>query len=79
MLRRKTLKTHIYCTLIDFDEINYIKMNQTFLQSTKILLLPPKCEIIFYPLKMVIFQYCDSNIGLFSINPHLVIALPTLQ
>ena len=23
-----------------------------------------------YPLKMVIFQYCDSNIGLFSIAPH---------
>ena len=25
-----------------------------------------------YPLKMVIFQYCDSNIELFSIAPHLV-------
>ena len=24
------------------------------------------------------FQYCDSNIGLFSIAPDLVIALPTL-
>jgi hypothetical protein len=24
-------------------------------------------------------QYCDSNIGLFSIAPHLVIALPTLR
>ena len=23
------------------------------------------------------FQYCDSNIELFSIAPHLVIALPT--
>ena len=23
------------------------------------------------------FKYCDSNIGLFSIAPHLVIALPT--
>ena len=23
-------------------------------------------------------QYCDSNIGLFSIAPHLVIALPTI-
>ena len=23
-------------------------------------------------------QYCDSKIGLFSIAPHLVIALPTL-
>ena len=24
-------------------------------------------------------QYCDSNIGLFFINPPLVIALPTLR
>ena len=32
-----------------------------------------------YPLKMIIVQYCDSNIGLFSIAPHLVIALPTLR
>ena len=32
-----------------------------------------------YPLRIVIFQYCDSNIGLFSIAPHLVIALPTLR
>ena len=24
-------------------------------------------------------QYCNSNIGLFSIAPHLVIALPTLR
>ena len=33
----------------------------------------------WYPLKMVIFQYYDSNIaiGLFSIAPHLVIALTT--
>ena len=26
-----------------------------------------------------VIQYCDSNIGLFSIAPHLVIALPTLR
>ena len=25
------------------------------------------------------YQYCDSNIGLFSIDPPLVIALPTLR
>ena len=25
------------------------------------------------------FQYCDSNIGYFSIAPPLVIALPTLR
>ena len=28
---------------------------------------------------MVIFQYCDSNIGVFSVAPHLVIALLTLR
>ena len=35
---------------------------------------------IFFPFKKWLFsQYCDSNIGLFSIALHLVIALPTLQ
>ena len=39
-----------------------------------------KCEIIFGTLSICIFfQYCDSNIRLFSIAPHLVIALPTLR
>ena len=32
-----------------------------------------------YALKIIFFQYCDSNIELFSITPHLVIALPTLR
>ena len=32
----------------------------------------------WYPLKMVIFQYIVNNIGLFSIAPHLVIALLTI-
>ena len=32
-----------------------------------------------YSLKMVIFPIYDSNIGLFSIAPHLVIALSTLR
>ena len=29
--------------------------------------------------KILIFRYCDSNIGLFSIDPYLVIALQTMQ
>ena len=32
-----------------------------------------------YPLKIVIFRYCNSNIGLFPISPNLVIALTTLR
>jgi hypothetical protein len=36
------------------------------LQLAKILLLPPKNEIIMVPYKHSFFQYCDSNIGLFS-------------
>ena len=40
----------------------------------------PKMRYHFwYPIKMIIFQYCEDNIGLFSIAPHLVIALLTLQ
>ena len=31
----------------------------------------------WYPLKMSFLQYCDSNILLFSIAPHLVVALST--
>ena len=50
------------------------------IESVKILLLPPKCEIIFVTFyKKQFFQYCYRNIGLFSIAPHLVIALPTLR
>ena len=49
-------------------------------QSAKILLLPSKREIIFVTLwRFEFFQYCDRNIGLFSIAPHLVIALPTMS
>ena len=39
-------------------------------------------DLTFYKnliLKMVILPYCDSNIGLFSIAPHLVNALSTLR
>jgi hypothetical protein len=58
--------------------------HQPYLQRAKILLLPPKYEIIMLPSHHSFFQYCDSNIGLFSIAPHLVIAshiviaLPTI-
>ena len=38
-----------------------------YVQSTKILLLPPKYEIIMLPSNHSVFQYCDSNFGLFSI------------
>ena len=39
-----------------------------------------KCKIIFGALLNFSFsQYCDSNIDLFTLNPHIVIALPTLQ
>ena len=42
-------------------------------------MLPSKCENNFGTLyKRLFFQYCDSNIGLFSIATHLVIALQTL-
>ena len=48
------------------------------LQSAKILLLPPKYEIIMLPSNHSFFQYCDSNIGLFSIAPCKVITLNPL-
>ena len=44
------------------------------LQSVKILLLPSKYEIIF----VTPFKNCN-NIGLFSIAPHIIIALPTIS
>ena len=45
------------------------------IQSAKIVLLPPKYEIIMVPSNHSFFQYCDSNIGLFSIAPCNVITL----
>ena len=47
-------------------------------QSTKVLLLPAKYEIIMVPSNNSVFQYCDSNIGLFSFAPCKVITLNTL-
>ena len=45
------------------------------LKSAKILLLPPKYEIIMVLSNHAFFQYCDSNIGLSSITPCKVINL----
>ena len=45
------------------------------LQSAKILLLPSKYEIVILPSNHSFFQYCDSNIGPFSIAPYKVITL----
>ena len=44
----------------------------------KILLLPPKYEIIMVPSNHSNFQYCDSQIGLSSIAPCKVITLNPL-
>ena len=46
------------------------------MQSAKILLLPPKYEIIISNYSFC--QYCDSNIELFSIAPCKVITLNPL-
>ena len=48
------------------------------IQSAKILLLPPKYEIIMVPSNHSFFQYSDSNLGLFSIAPCKVITLNPL-
>ena len=57
------------------DPLMDIGRDVYYLQSTKILLLPPKYEIIMVPSYHSFFQYCDSNIGLFSIAPCKVITL----
>ena len=43
--------------------------------SAKIFLVPPKCEIIMMLTNHAFLQYCDSNIGFFSVAPCKVIAL----
>ena len=47
-------------------------------QQTKILLVPQKCETIMLLFNYSVFQYCDSNIGLFHIAPCKVVALNLL-
>ena len=49
-----------------------------YIRSAIILLLPPKYEIIMVPSNRSSFQYCDSNIGLFSIAPCKVVTLDPL-
>ena len=49
-----------------------------YIQSAKILLLPPKYEIIMVPYNHSFFQYCDSNIRLFFFTPCKVITLNPL-
>ena len=48
---------------------------QILKKDIKILLLPPKYEIIMLPSHYSFFQYWDSNIRLFSIAPCKVITL----
>ena len=45
------------------------------LQSAKKILLPPKYEIVMVPSNHSKFQYCDSNIGIFSIDPMILVKL----
>ena len=47
-------------------DIQNMRSSLDILQSAKILLLPTKYEIIMLPSNHSNFQYCDSNIGLFS-------------
>ena len=40
---------------------------------------PKMCNNLWSSIKIFIFQYCGGKIGLFSIAPHTIIALSTLQ
>ena len=49
---------------------------------SSLLILAPLCQFkgaYWISLNSSFIQYCDSNIGLFSIVPALIIALPTLR
>ena len=50
-------------------EIDADRKKVYFLQLAKILLVPPKYEIIMVLSKYLFLQYCDSNIGLFFNAP----------
>ena len=56
-----------------------VHLNLYLLQSAKILLLPPKYEIIMLPSNHSFFEYCESNIGLFSFAPCKVITFNPLS
>ena len=69
--------------LLNFCYIFYLlarsgQVRSFALKSAKILLLPPKYEIIMVPSNQSFFQYCDSNIELFFIAPCKVITLNPL-
>ena len=50
-----------------------------YVQLTKILLVHLYANNFRYTIKLFIFQYCDSNIGLYYIVRRIFIALPILQ
>ena len=49
---------------IIYSTINYFTVGKNIIATIKML------NNFCYPLKWLFFQYCDSNIGLFSIAPH---------
>ena len=59
--------------ILSYHILYVLKTYFQYLQSAKILLLPPKYGIIMVPSNHSNFQYCDRNIGLFSIAPCKVI------
>ena len=69
----------MYCTITLKSEgkvLELLKFCLKFCNKVKVKLIKGAYWIssIF-----LFIQYCDSNIGLFSIGPPLVIALPTLR
>ena len=67
----------IFCLLL-YPVLALTHMKKCNIQSAKILMLPPKYKIIMLPSNHSFFQYCDSNIELFSIAPCKVITLNPL-
>ena len=57
--------------MILYDHI--LVLVSIWINSTKILLVPPKGELTMVLSNFSFFQYCDSHIGLFSISPCKVI------
>ena len=56
------------------------KFTAPYIQSAKIILVPQKGKINFGKLtNCTFFQYRDSNIGLLSIAPYIMLDLQTLQ
>jgi hypothetical protein len=65
-------------TLQEIERSKRLQRKHIQVQSAKILLMPPQYEIIMLTSNYSFFQYCDSNIGLFSIAPSKVITLNPL-